>query len=65
MRQDRQREDRVDTQDNQQPDPGEPASGNPIGRAAELLRAGDAAIEQVLSGDSVNFLAASRQLGGQ
>lgn len=33
--------------------------------ARELLRAGDEAINRVLSGDSVRFLQANRQQGGQ
>ena len=65
MRQRNQQDDRVAVRDDEQPGTGDPASGNTTRRAADLLRAGDEAIEQVLSSDSVSFLAASRQMGGQ
>ena len=42
-----------------------PGSGSSLIRAEELLKAGDDAIRKALSGDSVEFLLASRQSGGQ
>jgi hypothetical protein len=64
MRQGTQRHDRLEDRDDR-PTGETPAARNPMSRAADLLRAGDEAIEEVLSGDSLQFLAASRQLGGQ
>ena len=48
-------------------DPAGPASepDSSLARAEELLKAGDDAIRKALSGNSVEFLSASRQAGGQ
>src|SRR2546422_1204618 len=47
--------------------PGEPSPGcdSSLAEAEELLKAGDDAIRQALSGNSAEFLSASRQAGGQ
>jgi hypothetical protein len=47
--------------------PGEalPESTSTLTQAEELLNAGDEAIRKVLSGNSAEFLSASRQAGGQ
>ena len=42
-----------------------PNSDSSLAKAEELLKAGDDAIRKALSGNSVEFLSASRQAGGQ
>ena len=44
---------------------GEPSSDSSLIEAEELLKAGDEAIRKALSANSVEFLIASRQSGGQ
>ena len=55
----------ADKDNNELPSDASPESTSTLTQAEELLNAGDEAIRKVLSGNSAEFLSASRQAGGQ